>query len=1791
MAMAEATMTELPRDAAAMAKLVANAVASARSRAFSGHSEQMLLWLALAPVWPRPYIEAGFPSTSGMATGAAAVNAVENAAKAGLASKREEGTPIYWMTRAQTASVLSYVSERRSGALSFLPDLSKAAQAMRRASSNAPLSEGLERWCRLGEAGPSEENIAAILDGEIETAIKTAEDEQAVVCPAARRWIETAAEIAEFATGDLRVSLLRAERRFELFHRRANDRRHLANFLPREKQIAAFNELMDGPDDAWALHYVGGGGTGKTMLIRKITVDLARERELAVARIDFDHLNPQYPTRAPALLLAALAEELKLYERTTPSGFKNFFEAARTVHESVDARGGANDDQATLAAVGPALRAFIDALIKLERRPLLILDTCEELAKMQPGIDMPRNVAMTLSLLERIHDEVRALRVVFSGRRPLATAGIGWTSPGSKMPPRNYLLLHLVSGFDRKESLDLLKTFREDDKGVDRLLFTRILTASPWSDDAFTAKFRIDGVAAAADDDLYNPFDLNMYASMATGGMLSEESGRHAYVSERIIDRVPSLRPVLPAIVRLGSFDRQLIEQLRGGESVDAAALADEAGEQHWISQVAAQDDADEPRWVVGRRDRQKLLEYYAEVEPDPLAKWDRQLAGILPAVTLTRPWGRLDIEMFDAVLHVLQQDVTKTLEWWAKVEDRIARDAQWDWAQRMTATLLATESETEEGTVQKIPDPLLRSSIQATGAAAMARMGRTDQRETWQHVFETIADVQGQAADFLRRRACAALVSELQWSAGPLPEVVNQLPGLLTRRPVSHIQEERELAAEVALLEGAVEILERAAADPSGELRSEVTEAIELLLEQRYDPSAYPWPVASNRGLERFSASLLARVAVLRGDPLEAGRLFRLSIAFSLDDIEAQQRPAPSLDWTPPADLATRLLLEAIRGFALRFNISAFPGLTPRPGDTLDSDRLASAIVIVSRASHAADDAPAPSVRRRDLTGAPCNAHRAIPSYLSTQIEYLAADGAVRDALALFRDAMKQAEQSANVLDQNDLARVQARLICRYRLFDLGEKPHSPIFDNDGFEETELAIRYSALAGEQWVPKRAVSQESYILARQGTLILPSMQPAVEADSTFAQVWQSIGRGVYEFGRDGLRADSPELQRALEWVEAPRREPLEAIRVLVRLCNIGGGTFSQQFDELGQRAGIVRAAEVIVEECELAAMTQSLVSTVPLSIATGWFEKCGSRFGPFRANVIASMARETTMTGARILESMRGLPGFPNPEDVMLALGSSRHFVELRRTLDDTDATLRPWVLRGVAACFALAGESASRMARHGFETWLATKDHSSTDLLLISKAARLQPTRPSALSGLGVMAIQALSAAFGLALISGFIALIWSTSSWITGLPASARIAAAAIILLAIIGGTIRASTREPTLGLVLLVPSWSLLYYLAMKIPGAVALFGARGSFFSILSFNLIWGLLGFLASQGSRWIALRDALRARTAYRLRFPPGGERMELRSPFGTSSAPIVKWTPDRAARYVLLRNTLSEETTDMLDRWSSQAARKPLPVQIDLPDDENARICWEAVIDSTLFSEEARAQPVDLFRTIALRRRMSVLSPSRTVRVLGLSGVDPAWGRLEGRRGFEYVAGDDPRSAAIIHVSGTPVVVREEVRLDIGADTDAASSRVSVLDTGFARNSSANCCIIQGRQSGSRVRTDTDREVAGRLRQFGAQVFSEGVPVVLVIPPMPLHLASMTLITIADRLADKKLSSHDEWLLLVGDLRRQITDFGLRDPAFPFDTAVELAYDICVYLNERIPDLRPGSWWRRFFQ
>ena len=331
------------------------------------------------------------------------------------------------------------------------------------------IPDALYGWAKFARQVSSSRGVVDAgrsLLSEVETALACDDISRAVAI------VNAGDALANVVGNPLEAQVRLANRRVTLYYRRTQDRRHLASFLRRREQIDAVERLLtDG--DVWALHFLGMGGVGKTMLLRHVTAEFAPDHDLATARVDFDYLSPDYPVRRPGQLVLELLAELETYAPSSSAEeiVRQIEDAIVRLHESLATTTRPADQLASIRGqeFSKILDLFGQFLDLLGRRVVLILDTCEELAKVQPvGTTIP-SVEATFDIIERMHDRSPDLRVVFAGRRLLALSGNGWramdadaSAARSLLPAsKPYVRLHEIRGFTEPEARDYLKRIKQ----------------------------------------------------------------------------------------------------------------------------------------------------------------------------------------------------------------------------------------------------------------------------------------------------------------------------------------------------------------------------------------------------------------------------------------------------------------------------------------------------------------------------------------------------------------------------------------------------------------------------------------------------------------------------------------------------------------------------------------------------------------------------------------------------------------------------------------------------------------------------------------------------------------------------------------------------------------------------------------------------------------------------------------------------------------------------------------------------------------------------------------------------------------------------------------------------------------------------------------------------------------------------------------------------------------------------------------------------------------------------------
>ncbi|WP_437515302.1 hypothetical protein [Sorangium sp. So ce1099] len=1043
------------------------------------------------------------------------------------------GEEVVWMPDQQRRDALKRVLSDEGGAESVRKMLVRAGARLLRGARAGRwvLPASMERWAALAERAESRDEVAKHLDDQIRRLVDEPEKARVyrvagpepppVAVGEALHWIEAAERLEEVLGGTVSAAVGRAQRKVQIVRLRHEDERRLRSFLERAEQIRAFDALLStGVNGPYALHYIGLGGVGKTMLLRHLFAREIPRRNLATARVDFDHIAPDYPARKPWLLLEQLAEQLRLAAASSLAvrELANFNRLLLEAKEAVASSPGALGADAIGDRWPGLIRAFARFLASLPP-VVLMLDTCEELAKAHLGEGAPENVEAMFSLIEALHAFVRDLRVVLCGRRPLAAGGAGWRWIGvpTALPRRDYLLLHEVRGFAEDEARRYLRVAYRGAKYASRIerpgLVGAILERS--EDARPLARIAWDqGERAPADPAelrRYLPLELGLYAAWVREDCdVSAEQvrtvGADHLVQSRILARLedPVVHRLLPAVALAGVFDREMLAAATPVAAGDLERCFGVLLRQEWVGPSGAMYAA-EPS--LARR----LRAYFEKQAPEAVLLARRALREHLARRTAEAPLDELAVDHFAICAELFAADEAPAVGYLRAVEARFAREGRYEWAYHLSGRLLALEArpfaDLREASDGGAPNRLGATVLALHAAALLHRSPAEDRSRVWQSAARL-----GRGDALLELRCAAGQVAAARSSAdalaaGAVDALWSALRGL---DPAGELCTEQVVAAFVAALEWLVEHAERAVAQGAAgralELVADV-DSLDHLERVALDPR---W----GGDLRAFAASLLGRALRLRS--LHDRALAMMERALSLAD-EALAAPAQRfLDLLTPADLWARVRLELVRlAYPAQLGpsevLARVEGVSPvlaqimarvrGVSSALAVDRPARAAARLERAQleaaeatlraamevpsalheHAGDDAP---YVVEFLEASPPNALHEFPPLPVVAAEILADRGEVEAALERIEAIVKQRESRSQRLDIARAAdRVRRRAGMRMRLLDEGMIPRPDLHpDGPGATVEDLAIAWAleGVSAEGRVLEELTTEGSY---------------------------------------------------------------------------------------------------------------------------------------------------------------------------------------------------------------------------------------------------------------------------------------------------------------------------------------------------------------------------------------------------------------------------------------------------------------------------------------------------------------------------------------------------------------------------------------------------------------------------------------------------------------------------------------------------------------------------------------
>ncbi|HEY0000941.1 MAG TPA: hypothetical protein VGB74_10845, partial [Actinoplanes sp.] len=823
-----------------------------------------LVWLALPPVWTgAAALHTSFPAPGKGAPGdrdTSLLRLVDRAVAAGSAACRGGLTAArfpyatFWLTDDARAAVLAR-AVRHHGRLHLQILAQQIARELRRLPDDHPVPSVVRDWITLvtGETQLVERVLGLCHDGRAD-------------------------QVAS------------AHRQVTLAHRLSHDLESLRDFQDRPDWTERVTALITktAPDDPWALHLLGRGGTGKTMFIRYLASGrFAREHGLGtvpMARVDFDHLNPEYPIRRPVQLLVEFAEELAPYvakpgDGVGPGDRAAALDAFLSIAKSAEATG---SGPAGAHLVDQATKAFARFVAALPQPVVLILDTCEELARRAPDDGPNPAVRAMLDRLRLVQATVPAVRVLLSGRRRLGVVEAG-------------LAVFEVHGFRDAEAGQLLKR-RYHGKVMPAKLRRTILALSPEHGPAPGGGPAHDRAAPR-----YSPYDLAMYwrwwtadPSIKPDDLL--QNRRSDYIDARIVPRLGDrLRRWLPAVALLGRFDARMLAPANPDvREADADAVVREFARLEWTD-TDTDPASRSPIVEIDRGLQPHLLDWARATDRRRFDETRDRLAAALIDGLRARPLGQISTAHVLSALRLSGRDAA--LHVWAEVERRVAREDGWAWLAGVGPRVLGEVPEdTHPGAGDGIADNRLLAA--AVDAAMIGLTRRDDPGRDLGAEWARVAAAAG--------RASQPVAVHLRWRArlaharhGPAPSTAAEVAALA--RLVAGAQPHRgHLAA------GVVALAEALAENrlPGVDL-GPVAEAARGWLTTVEDPVV--------RAALRVYLGQLARSGGQPPDEVAVAEDFSLARA-AADARAARPGDGHHPDWTPPSHCGVWVSLHAAR-------------------------------------------------------------------------------------------------------------------------------------------------------------------------------------------------------------------------------------------------------------------------------------------------------------------------------------------------------------------------------------------------------------------------------------------------------------------------------------------------------------------------------------------------------------------------------------------------------------------------------------------------------------------------------------------------------------------------------------------------------------------------------------------------------------------------------------------------------------------------------------------------------------
>ncbi|GEM_PF-7035746 len=1198
--------------------------------------QESLTWLALVPQWTGRLAEhCKFPTPKGPSPW------IEDAVAAGVCQCQtlpdEErdtfGAGIadwpqvrFWMPDIERGEMLGG-SRGRTALRSLAADIGARIQT---APGDIERDPGLDRWADLAVRAPQDPRIGDSLMASVSDAVTAGRMSEAL------DWVYAAEALGPALGEDIASAAARAKRLINLEYRRRLDARFVERYLRRDRQRDAVERLLSSRDKPWALHFVGMGGVGKTMLIRYVSGGFVADggEDIVTTRVDFDHISPRYPVEEPGQLLRELAGGLagRLVKGDQVSAYQHFMKCADVLDRltaNSPGRGGVGSPEFEIA-----LDSFAALVRTIEQRVVLILDTCEELAKLYPVGQPVPSIEQTFQILEWLHGKVERIRVILAGRRLLAAEYSNWQLPADaqrqawavSLAKRDYLELFEIRGFTEMEARRFFSDTRGGEHPMPRDVENAILRVAPDSG-------RVAGVASAPAPDagaseiepLYNPFELALYADWfeESDGTLTaaqiESGDLDTYVKGRILRKLPDDPPVegvLPAIAILGRVDLHIVRTVLALPDATADRVFRTLSEQEWIGTRAAEESGVtvlEVQPTVLRR----LQAYFGRPERVHLCDVSVQaLRRELPRLLERRPLDAAAVEHVAAAMRILPSAAALSL--WDKLVTRICRDDEWAWGASACARLLAEDANA------KMRRPVLDAAVRAVYIGAVKRRDPVyDAAQDWAFVAAGACEYPNEArCSALADRAALGIAADDARYRGNFARIEDG--GTFTgawSRALTTSGDDQRLASALATAEA---FLDAGADELSGTLLpvDDVRKLADCAAELK-DPV-----------LTVFAQVVLARTELRAGlDTSGFQRAERL--------VRAASSGTQPVDWPLPRSARARILLLWLDATVGAPRSAPSPDMLPGwihealGGDDIEHERLASAVLLRLLADGPVDRGKVRSLdeaaRRLPPLTPLCPAHFETPPLAASVVRAWVALGepdAARALIEAWEESCPTVERDAATTAQVRLATVH--LVRRMRWSGLRDSLVLTLAASGSPEEMLAARATQVLLGKitnegvgekspqaadmLWRTASALNDQEASVALR--VIVPHLSDA-GADTVMAahlavdrqeaeRLGRRVGRSVsVPAGTADTASAESALERRLERGTGSRTVARELRTIRLRRWALASSEWPEQ-DEAPRDW-----AEVALEEGELLALRLPGRGKRLLDLAARLFEQAG----------------------------------------------------------------------------------------------------------------------------------------------------------------------------------------------------------------------------------------------------------------------------------------------------------------------------------------------------------------------------------------------------------------------------------------------------------------------------------------------------------------------------------------------------------------------------------------------------